>query len=300
MIIVLNSEIIRKNLSSYLRETTLVWHIFELFDVFRRILSYDENVNEWIQTLINWFKTQTITVTANLLKERYIMRNVEKNRELRKYAQTVIRWVKFVEMINFFNQLNIVYNDIDSELRRDLKKSFKDITVDDYLQLLNDCKDVWWFLAARDYFTNFSRNTDKSFQFNSIFRFYENRFDFFFNQFTFYNWDQQRNQTNTYQSRSYWNQYQNQNSQRQLNRYQEFSQSQSNQQNSRTQLNDLRNSSKTLMSSPSENFQRKSQQTNRWQNKLIFDQNKQSSRTNYQNKSQNAYFDDYNTEFEDS
>ncbi len=53
------------------------------------------------------------------------------------------------------------------------------------------------------------------------------------------------------------------------------------------------------MSSTFENFQRKSQQTNKWQNKLIFDQNKlQSSRINYQNKSQNAHFDDYNTKFE--
>jgi hypothetical protein len=45
-------------------------------------------------------------------------------------------------MTSSFNQLNIVYNEIDAELRRDLKKSSKDITIDDYLQLLNDCKDI--------------------------------------------------------------------------------------------------------------------------------------------------------------
>jgi hypothetical protein len=48
MIIMLNLKIVRKNLSSCLREIAFVWHIFELFDVLRRILSYDENVNEWV------------------------------------------------------------------------------------------------------------------------------------------------------------------------------------------------------------------------------------------------------------
>jgi hypothetical protein len=48
IISVLNFETIRKNLSSWFRKIVFVWHIFKLFDVFRKILSYDKNVNEWI------------------------------------------------------------------------------------------------------------------------------------------------------------------------------------------------------------------------------------------------------------
>ncbi len=214
MIIVLDFEIIRKNLLSCLRDIVLIWHIFELFDVSRRILFYDESVNKWVQNLINQFKTQVTTITINFLRERYIMTNVARNRESREYAQKIIEWAKLIEMFNFFNQLNIVYNDIDSELKRDLKKWTKDITIEDYLQLLNDCKNIWWFLVERDLFTNFYHNTDKSFQFNSIFRFYENRFEFF-NPSRHYNWEQQ-SQTNFYQTRTYFNQYQNH---QQFNRY---------------------------------------------------------------------------------
>jgi hypothetical protein len=46
MIIVLEFETIRKNLSSCLRESILIWHIAKLFDVFRRILFYEKNVDE--------------------------------------------------------------------------------------------------------------------------------------------------------------------------------------------------------------------------------------------------------------
>jgi hypothetical protein len=179
MIIILDLEQIRRNLSSCLRDIALIWYIFELFNVSRRILFYDENVNEWVQALINWFKTQAIIVTINFLKERYIMIDAEKNRESRKYAQKIIRWVRFAKLISFFNQLNIVYNDVNLELKRDLKKLLKNTIINDYLQFLNVCKDIWWFLATRDFFTNSSRNTDRFFQFNSIFRFYENRFEIF-------------------------------------------------------------------------------------------------------------------------
>ncbi len=183
MAIVLGPEIVRKNLPSCLRGTTLVWHTSELSDVSRRILSYGENVDEWVQALTNRFKTQATTATANLLKERYTMADAGKNREPREYAQKIIRWAKSAEMSSAFNQLNIVYNGIDPELRRDMRKPTKDTTIDDYLQLLNDCKDIWWSLAGR---SSGLRNTDKPFQFNPASRFYENR-PGFSNQPRFYN-----------------------------------------------------------------------------------------------------------------
>jgi hypothetical protein len=93
-----------------------------------------------MQAFIDRFKTQVITTTVNLLRERYTLTNAEKNRESRKYAQKIIKWVKFAKLTSSFNQLNIVYNEIDAELKRDLKKSFKNTTIDDYLQFLNDCK----------------------------------------------------------------------------------------------------------------------------------------------------------------
>jgi DNA-binding transcriptional MerR regulator len=218
MIIMLESKMIKKNLSSCFRESILMWHIAKLFDVSRRNLFYEENMNEWVQTFIARFKTEVTTTTINLLKKRYTLTNAERNRESREYAQKIIRWVKFAKMTSTFNQLNIVYNEIDAELRRDLKKSFKDTTIDDYLQFLNDCKNIWWFLVKRnqksaEYFTNLSYNVNKLFLFNLNVRFYDNRFEFL-NQQRYNNWNQQKNQKNQFFNqlnnwKSHQNSYQN-------------------------------------------------------------------------------------------
>jgi hypothetical protein len=309
MTIVLDAETVRRNLSSCLRETTLIWHIAELFDVSRRILFYEENMNEWVQILTARFKTQVTTTTTNLLKERYILTNAERNRESREYAQKIIRWIKFAEMSSSFNQLNIVYNEIDSELRRDLKKSSKNTSINDYLQLLNDYKNIWWSLTRRnqeyaEYFTNSSNAANKSFQYNSNFRFYDNR-SAFFNQQRYNNWNEQKNQKNQSHSQlNNWRSYQNdhaqyRNFQRQFNRNSQrsyYQQQLFSQQSSRTQQinNDPRYSSKVIMSPPnSENAQTKSQQS--WQNKQF-----QKSRINYQNKPQKAHFDDYDSQYDEN
>ncbi len=313
MIIVLESEMIKKNLSSCLRESVLMWHIAKLFDVSRRILFYEKNVNEWMQALIDRFKTQVITTIVNLLRERYTLTNAERNRESRKYVQKIIKWVKFAKMTSSFNQLNIVYNEIDAKLRRDLKKSSKNITIDDYLQLLNDCKDIWWSLTTRnqkysEFFTNYSNFNDKQqFQFNSSFRFYDNRSAFSYQQ-RYNNWNSQNNQKNVSfnNERSYINSYQsfqnhfNQNveRQRQFNRnFQESYQQQFTQQQIRRtssqSFNETRNVSRAIMLS-SENFQTKSQQDS-WQNRQF-----QKSEINYQIKSQRMHFEDYDFQYDEN
>jgi hypothetical protein len=92
----------------------------------------------------------------------------KRNRESREYVQKVIRWIKIAKMINTFNHINIICNEIDAKLKRDLEKSSKNTTIDDYLQFLNDCKNIWWFFAKRnlkysDYSSNLSQKTNEQF-----------------------------------------------------------------------------------------------------------------------------------------
>ena len=96
MTIVLNFEIIRKNLFIYLKDSVLIWHIVEFTKTFRRILTYEQNVKKWTQALTQKFKQQIVTATANLLKEFYIMKNARKLQKSRKYVQKIIRLIKSV------------------------------------------------------------------------------------------------------------------------------------------------------------------------------------------------------------
>lgn len=92
--------------------------------------------------MINRFKKQLFIATTSLLKERYIIKNAKRNREFREYAQKVIRLAKFEKMNSIFNQFNIIYNDIDVKLRRDFKRPFNTSTVENFLQNLDDCKNI--------------------------------------------------------------------------------------------------------------------------------------------------------------
>ena len=70
------------------------------------------------------------------------MKNARRNRESRKYAQKIIRLTKSAEMNSMFNQLNIIYNEIETTLQKNVKKSSNTITIDKFLQELNKCKKI--------------------------------------------------------------------------------------------------------------------------------------------------------------
>lgn len=149
MIIILKAKQVRRNLLTCLRETTLMWHTAELSNTSRRILTYKDDVDEWVQALVTRFKPQASTATAELLRERYTMKNAKRLRELREYTQKIIKLIKSAKMNSMFNQLNVVYNGIDVKLRRDFRRSTNIITLDDYLQKLNGFKDIWWNLIKK-------------------------------------------------------------------------------------------------------------------------------------------------------
>ena len=70
------------------------------------------------------------------------MRNAFNKRKPREYAQKIIQSLKNADMTILQTQLNIMYNDIDSELQRDIKKSKTDadVILNIFLTNLNDRK----------------------------------------------------------------------------------------------------------------------------------------------------------------
>ena len=81
-----------------------------------------------------------------MIKKRYTLRDTANRRESREYAQTILRSIKDIDFIIFQIQLNIIYNDIDSNLtKRDIKfLKIILITLKNFLEQINDCKYNWW------------------------------------------------------------------------------------------------------------------------------------------------------------
>ena len=149
LVIVKNVETIRENFWTCLKNTILTWWIDELIDNEKRmtkfIVNINDKLNEWTRLLKIKFK-KSFNVTLKIMtKKKYIFRDVFNRRESREYAQKILHLIKNIEFDNLQNQLNIIYNDINSLLRKNNIKRFKfDVILNEFLKNLNNCKHDWW------------------------------------------------------------------------------------------------------------------------------------------------------------
>ena len=76
-----------------------------------------------------------------MIKKKYVLLDAINRRKFREYAQKILRLIKNVDLNTLQIYLNIIYNDIDSLLRKNDIKRFKiEIILNDILKNLNDCK----------------------------------------------------------------------------------------------------------------------------------------------------------------
>ena len=90
--------------------------------------------------LKRWKKSTSSTI--NILKNtQYTINDARRKRESIKYALVIIKVAKTTYM-SIFDQIILIYIDIDLELRRDLFKLTKDTTLNIYFQKLDNCKKI--------------------------------------------------------------------------------------------------------------------------------------------------------------
>ncbi len=77
------------------------------------------------------------------------MKDVQHYQESCKYAQIILRAVKSTKLNFIFNQLSIIYNDIDLKFQRNLIISTLVIKINDFLHDMNNRKYIWWELAVK-------------------------------------------------------------------------------------------------------------------------------------------------------
>ena len=76
-----------------------------------------------------------------LITQKYILRDAINRRKLKKYVQKIIRTTKNIEKTNIQNQLNLIYNDININVRvDDLRRSKTKMILNELLSDLNKFK----------------------------------------------------------------------------------------------------------------------------------------------------------------
>ena len=103
------------------------------------LASLENEIDMIVRLLLQRFKKSFNVVMNVMIHERYIMRDVVNRRESREYAQKIIRSAKNAGLNSIQNLLNIIYNDIDLDLRRDIKRP-RNPDLNAFLSELNESK----------------------------------------------------------------------------------------------------------------------------------------------------------------
>ena len=164
MTILKDVDVIRANLYNCMREHALRWYIEVVNNDQKRLIKLKEDVEKWKRLLLKRWKKSSFTTLTIITKKKYIMKNVRKHKELFDFVEIIIREVKSI-MMSIYSQLYLIYNELKLKFRRDLIKSTKNTIMNDFLQQLDNKKEIWWNIENRYRFYHHFVD-DRRFQFN--------------------------------------------------------------------------------------------------------------------------------------
>ena len=143
---------VRENLEMSLLGSAMDWWLGELSSAEKRLVKYgasDSDLSEWSRLLLDRFSTPPNVAIDAVLKERYTFRDAAAQREPREYAQRILRSAKDAGLTSIRNLVDIIYNGIDLELRKDVSKPDDATTINSFLKSIDSCKHEWWEYAVR-------------------------------------------------------------------------------------------------------------------------------------------------------
>jgi hypothetical protein len=150
VVIMSETDAVRTNLSTCLRDSTQVWYIEDLSDLKKEALrTLDEDVDHWCNALLKKFKKFVAFVLNYLIIERYILNDVRVNRDIFSFVFQIMRHVKIANITDLHEQLTWAYNAITSELIKDIDSFDENISIMTFLKNLETKKNTWHWIYSR-------------------------------------------------------------------------------------------------------------------------------------------------------
>ena len=125
------------------------WWLGELSEDAKKVVKTRRNLDEQEIKLLGQFRQPTNITIDNVLYKRYTLRDTANRREPRKYVSKIVRLAKDANLTNIPNQLDIIYNGLDSELRRNIRRPKASTTLDSFLGNFDDVKYNWQIYISR-------------------------------------------------------------------------------------------------------------------------------------------------------
>ena len=80
-------------------------------------------------------------VMITIIRKKYIINDVKRRKKSIEYAQIIIRVVKSAKM-SVYNQIYLIYNELNLKFRRNLSISLKFIDMNSFISKLNVKKEI--------------------------------------------------------------------------------------------------------------------------------------------------------------
>jgi hypothetical protein len=150
IVVIKKVETVRNNLYTCLRDIAMTWYTAELFEETKKLVRTSNNLDVWKRYLIKRFRDRSNVIMIIIIRERYIMNDARRRRESREYANVIMRAARSVELESESHQVMMIYNDLNLKFQRDISMSTLITQIQNFLQHLDDKKNIWWKLASRN------------------------------------------------------------------------------------------------------------------------------------------------------
>ena len=122
-------QFVRDNLWLNLRDNALSWWTSKLFQTdkksSRMLLLKDDQIGRWFVLLTAQFKQSSFVAQKVFKKQRYILHDIANKREPREFAFKILKLIKNANFFLIYNQMNEIYNVIDSQFKKNFIKFSK-------------------------------------------------------------------------------------------------------------------------------------------------------------------------------
>ena len=99
--------------------------------------------------LVAWFKKRSNIAIATIVQEKYTMIDAQNKREPYEYARVIICAAKSAKIGSMGHIIMLIYNGLELEFKQDLTMRSLSTLLEQFLQKLDNWKDIWWELASQ-------------------------------------------------------------------------------------------------------------------------------------------------------
>ncbi len=137
------AALVKANVATSLRGSTLEWYTSELSDFDRDALNNNPRVKSWINTLSHCFKVPPSVALSLLTDETYLLEDARARRPPAQYVRAIMRHGIGCNIVDVANQLFFAYRGIAPKLKVFVSPPTESTRAADFICALEEKQEVW-------------------------------------------------------------------------------------------------------------------------------------------------------------